>query len=388
MHALTGGLFNYVFATITRARIRTLLTVVGVTVGMALFGLVRAMDHGMRSLNAEVSQPDMLLVFERNTICPFQARMPQRYDSQIASIAGVEEVLPVRLYMNSCRANLDLITLYGVPGDEVDRFFPKLGVSPAALQRFKERGDGALLGSRVAQRRGLTPGEEVQVGPVTTSIVGEFSADEAGFLDNVIFMHLDHLLLSMPGGDENLGVVTQHFVRLSDDADAEVVSRQIDEMLARDEAPTKTRPLAEFVGRALAEIEHVISFAQLLGYVAVAVMALILANTVFMSAQARRAEFGVLQVIGTTRRGLFGAVVAESIALAIVGALLGLGAVTLFLTAVPMGIGVEGYQVDFIPGADVVVQGLILAVIIGALAGIGPAVQSATSPIHQALRPE
>ncbi|MGE0432074.1 MAG: hypothetical protein AB7K09_14540 [Planctomycetota bacterium] len=57
----------YVFRTITRARMRSLLTVVGVAVSMALFAFVRSMDEGMTRLQASINQSDMLIVFERNT---------------------------------------------------------------------------------------------------------------------------------------------------------------------------------------------------------------------------------------------------------------------------------------------------------------------------------
>lgn len=61
-------LLAYIGRTITRARTRSLLTVLGVFVGMVLFGFVRSVDHGMNTLFAQASQPDTLIVFERNTI--------------------------------------------------------------------------------------------------------------------------------------------------------------------------------------------------------------------------------------------------------------------------------------------------------------------------------
>lgn len=379
------GLADYVWKTVTRARMRSALTLFGVVVSMVLFGFVRGMDSGMTTLREKVNRADMLLVFERNTFCPFQTRIPQRYATEIAAMPGVQEVLPVKMYMNNCRANLDLITLYGIPAAQLDSFFPHLGVTPGQLAAFKNRDNAALIGSRVAARRGLKPGDQVMVGEVIAHIVGDFDTD-GSFLDNVIFLHLDHLLQSIPGG--KLGSVTQHLVRLAPNAEADALAKQIDERFMRDEAPTKTRPLGEFVNRTLGEISAVIEFAQLLGYAAVVVMALILANTVFMSAQARRAEFAVLQVVGVTRPGIIGLILAESLVLAIFGAILGLGGIYAALTLYPMGVGVEGYQVDFLVSSAVLLEGAILAVAVGLGAGIGPAIQAGFAPVGNALRPE
>ena len=82
--------------------------------------------------------------------------------------------------------------------------------------------------------------------------------------------------------------MTQFLVRLDADTDMDAIATQIDDMFERDKKATRTRPLAEHVQRTLRDLGQVIGFAQILGYVAVAVMALVLANTVFMSAQARR----------------------------------------------------------------------------------------------------
>ncbi len=378
-------LLAYISRTITRAPMRSSLTVLGVVVGMVLFGFVRSMDNGMQVLMDQVNQPDMLIVFDRNTICPFQARVPGRYASEIEQMDGVDEVLPIRMFLNDCRANLDLITLYGVPADVIDEFFPNLGVDSATLQQFKSQDDAALVGTRVRDRRGLRDGDTVEVGPVATEMISTFHSDREGFLDNVIFVHLEYLLNSI---DPEQDLVTQFLVRVEPNANVEALARQIDERYHRDDRATRTQPLAQHIGRTIAEIEQVIQYAQFLGYFAVAVMAVILMNTVFISAQARRAEFAMLQVLGTTRPGLFSVVMAESMVLSLIGGAIGLALVYGGLTLYPIGIGVEGYQIDFLPSMWVVLEGMVLAAIVGLLAGAAPAMQSAISSVSDALRPE
>ena len=59
-----------------------------------------------------------------------------------------------------------------------------------------------------------------------------------------------------------------------------------------------------FVASAVGEIGELIGFARALGYLAVLVVALVLANTVYISAQTRAAELGVLETLGLTKARL------------------------------------------------------------------------------------
>lgn len=64
---LPTSFWPYVFKTTSRARIRSALTVLGLVVGMSLFGFVRSMDAGLTRLESSMRDNRALLVFERNT---------------------------------------------------------------------------------------------------------------------------------------------------------------------------------------------------------------------------------------------------------------------------------------------------------------------------------
>ena len=104
-------LLKYVRRTVTRARTRSLLTVVGAALAIALFAFVRMLEGGVDRMAEAADQP-MLVVFETSRFCPLTSRLPDRYADDLAEIDGVTGVLPTLLYINSCRANLDLVTLH------------------------------------------------------------------------------------------------------------------------------------------------------------------------------------------------------------------------------------------------------------------------------------
>jgi putative ABC transport system permease protein len=143
-----------------------------------------------------------------------------------------------------------------------------------------------------------------------------------------------------------------------------------------------------FVTAAIGEIAQVVAFARWLGYLAVLVVALVLANTVFISAEARAAEMGVLETIGLTKPRLMALIACEGTALGLVGGALGTAVVLAALWLWPVTLGVEGYGIDLVPGGATIVHSLLAASLTGALASLPPAIAVVLRPLHLAVKAE
>lgn len=368
----------YVGKTVLRARTRSILTVLGTALALALFAFVRTLEGGVTALERDASAP-VLVVFQQSRFCPLTSELPLRYRRQIEEVEGVESVLPVLLYINTCQANLDLVTLHGVDAAAFDRVQRVTSVTGDA--RLPGRGDGALVGRRLAERRGLRVGDRVQLGNVNVVVRGIVDAEGPG-LDNVAFVDLDLLATAR----DLRGKATEFLVKLSAGANPAEVSRRIDAIFASDEAPTDTSTMQAFVQGAVGEVAELVTFAKILGYLAVLVVTLVLGNTVFISAQSRAAELGVLETIGLPKAGLAVLLVAESLLLAVVGGALGTAAVAVWFAANPTTLGIEGYGIDFAAGLPVVVAGLVASVVVGLVAAIGPAIEALVRPLHVAVK--
>ncbi len=123
-----------------------------------------------------------------------------------------------------------------------------------------------------------------------------------------------------------------------------------------------------------------------MGYLAVLVVAMVLANTVFISAQSRAAEMGVLETIGVTKARLALLISLEGVGLGLMGGLFGAGAVTLYFALSPTTLGIEGYGIDFVPSFSVFLSTVGAALVVGALASIGPAVDVLRRPLAAAVK--
>ncbi|MEM8885570.1 MAG: ABC transporter permease [Planctomycetota bacterium] len=376
-----GRFLPYVVRTALRARSRTLLTVLGAAVAMGLFAFVRTVDQGVAELDRRAQQPT-LVVFQDSRFCPLTSYLPVRYEGTIRAMPGVQEVLPTLLYINSCRANLDLVTLHGVTREPLDAIYD-FDLLEGDLGAWRGRSDAAVVGERLAKRRGVQVGERVRLGEIDVYVAGIMRSETAG-LDNLAFVHLDQLSLAR----KRQGAATQFLVQLEPGADADAVAAAIDAKFEADEARTDTKTMQAFVAGAVGEIAEVVEFARMLGYIAVAIVAMVLANTVFISAQARAAEMGVLETIGLGKWKLASLIAAEGVGLGLIGGLIGGAVVLIYFALQPTTLGIEGYGIDFRPSTTVALHTLLASLVIGVLASIGPAVEAARRPLAQAVKEE
>jgi len=263
------------------------------------------------------------------------------------------------------------------------------GVDPARLAGVQDltvrEGDlaawaadraGALVGARLAARRGLKVGDRAQLAGMSVVVYAIVDGKGPG-VDNLAFVHAETLQLQR----EMLGQTTEYLVRLKDGADPVEVAHAIDARFASSEAPTDTKSLQAFVQAAIGEVTELVHFARLLGYLAVLVVTLILSNTVFISSQTRAQELGAL---GT----LAGLVVAEGMLLALLGGTVGTLAVAAYFHLVPTTLGIESYGIDFVAGPAVVVAGLVASLVVGLVASVPPALQAVLRPVAEAVRPD
>ena len=372
----------YILKTLWRHRARTLLTVSGAAVALFVFCIVQAVGNGVRDLNEHGAADRTLIVFQANRFCPFTSELPADYERQIAKIPGVQNVIPIKVYTNNCRASLDVVVFHGMPPEQL-RTARKFEITAGSWDDFQRTSDGALVGQNVARRRGLSPGKPFSIGGVTVQIKGVFQSPQSGD-DDVIYTHLD--FLQRMRGRESIGKVTQFEVQLSDAADSTAVSQAIDEQFRGGPVLTDTRTRGVFQADSVADLAEMIGFAHWLGYACVGLVLALVATTTVMAVQDRGSEHALLQTLGFTTLGIFSLVVVESLILACVGGLFGVGAANLALASHGFSLGAEAVTISFAPSLSLMLNGALVSILVGILAGIVPGIQAARAQILPALR--
>jgi putative ABC transport system permease protein len=191
----------------------------------------------------------------------------------------------------------------------------------------------------------------------------------------------EQLLKTSP---ERANKVGWYVVRIANAADAASISEKVDALFKNSDGETKTETEKAFQAGFIAMSGAIITGLQVISYVIIGIIFLVLANTMLMSARERIREYAVLKTLGFTARHVAGLVFGESIAIAILGGLLGIALTFPIVTGFAVGMA------RFFPSIAIapltIVLAAIFALLVGIIAGIIPATRSAKINIVDGLR--
>lgn len=372
----------YILKTLWRHRSRTLLTVSGSAVALFVFCFVGAVQEGMNDLQRRQEANGSLVVFQASKFCPATSHLPQDYDQQIRRLEGVKDVIPIQVFTNNCRASLDVVVFYGVPPEKL-RTARDFELVSGDWKEFEMHQDAAMVGRAVANRRAIKVGDKFSIGALSVDVAGIFTSDDPAE-ENYIYSHLDFLQRSK--GMDLVGTVTQMEILLNEGIDQDAKCREIDETFKGGPVETDTRPKGVFQAKSLGDLTQIIGLAHYLGYACVGLVLALVATTTVMSVQDRIKEHAVLQTIGFSGPRVFRIVMMESVLLSFTGGSIGVIAAMIVLKLSSLSVGAEAVTIAFTPSFRLAGEGLLVATIAGAFAGIAPAMHAARTLIVPALR--
>lgn len=372
----------YVVKSLWRHRARTLLTVSGTAVALFVFCFIGSVQQGLLALTAGEEAGRTLIVFQENRFCPLSSRLPQDYDTTIAKLPSVQDVIPIKVFTNNCRASLDAIVFQGMPPTKL-KAWRDVNLTSGNWSAYERQDDAALVGINVASRRSLSVGDKFTIGDISVVVQGIFQSTVAAEND-LIFTHLD--FLQRARGANDVGTVTQLEVHLRDTGDPDTIAKQIDQEFRTGPVATTTRTKGMFQADTLADLAELIGFVHWLGYACVGLVLSLVATTTVMSVQDRIKEHAVLQTLGLRPLRVFRLVLIESVFLSSLGGILGVIGSALLLSLSGMSVAAEGVTIAFEPSYVLAAQGILIAFAVGILAGLAPGWHASQSEIVPALR--
>lgn len=368
------------FKQLWRHRLRSLLTVLGVALGMFLYTAVETVQAATAAATA--GGDDRLVVYRENRFCPFTSRLPQHYLGGIEQVPGVADAVPVQVVVNNCGTSLDVVTFRGVPPGELTTVAGELEPVAGDLGAWTGRSDAALIGEPLARRRGLSPGDRFDAAGVEVTVAAIVAAKRPMDRD-VAWVHLDFLQQASRAG---LGVVTQFNVTVADGHDPAAVAAAIDERFASDTDPTHTRPESAFVAQVAADLLTLVGFTRWVGLGAVVAVLALVTNTALLAVRSKVQEHAVLRTLGFGDGALAWLVVVDGLVLALVGGALGSLAAAAAFAFSGVSLSSEGLSIVFQPRPAVIATSLLIAALLGLIAGAVPAWQAIRRPITASLR--
>ena len=373
-----------IFKQVVRHTTRTSLTVAGVAVAMFLFIAVQTLQSSVKRATETTAADTTLVVYRENRFCPATSRIPEYYGPRIAKVRGVTGVVPMQIVVNNCRASLDVITFRGVPREDLPTLSRRWEVIAGDLASWSQRSDAALVGERLAQRRGFKVGQSFSSSGISVTVAGIIRSSEPQD-ENVAYVSLDFLQRASTSR-AGLGVVTQFNVTVDNPASLEAIAAAIDEEFRHEADPTTTRSEKAFVAQAGADIVEIVGFTRYLGWGCLAAVLALVANAIVLSVQDRIKEHAVLQTLGFRSGAIAQLIVGEGLVMGVAGGVLG----TLLAVGVVrygnFSLSNEGQSLNITADWAVVGLGLAISAGVGVLAGLVPAVQASRREIAACFR--
>jgi putative ABC transport system permease protein len=370
---------------IKRSPIRTSLTVSGIAVAMFLFIMVESMRTGVQEATEITANDTTLVVYRENRYCPFSSRLPQYYEDRIEQIDGVASVVPIKVHISNCGASLDIVTFRGVPRDSIHYAMAKDGVIvDGSIEAWERRGDGAIVGSALAKRRGIKVGDRFSAAGIEVFVAG-IQETEQSQDKNVALVQLPFLQEAARKGGTGT-IVTQFNVQVNNPNELDRIASSIDELFAHDEHPTSTFPEKAFVGRAARDIVQLSEVAGLLAWGALAAVFALVANAVALAMRDRVRDHAVLQTLGYTGWLIGWMVLLEGMFIALVGGIFGGIAAFVVVQLGQFTMTMEGVNIEMASEPTAAFVGVALALALGMFAAMIPALRLARTDIASCFR--
>jgi putative ABC transport system permease protein len=371
--------------------LRTALSALGIAVGIAALTAITgiaASNQAQLLADLDALGANMLVVQPGQG--PDQVVVPLP-DAAAAMIARVEDVERVGV-LESVPDGIGVYRNDLIPAGQGNglsayaagpAFLPAIGGSLASGSWFDEstrRLPVAVLGSSAAARLGITePGVRVWIGGQWYTVIGILdSAGLAKEVDTAAFLGDDWARDHVSEKDAN--TIAAIFVRVAPGRVADV--HKVVAQAANPVSPyVQVSDLSDFAGARDKADSSLSSLAVGLAAIALLVGGIGIANTMVVAVLERRGEIGLRRALGARPGQVASQFVGEAIVLAGIGGLVGAlaGAIAVFVYAA------LGAQVAVVP-IEVLVGGPLVALAVGVVAGLYPALSAARLSPTIALR--
>jgi putative ABC transport system permease protein len=325
-----------------RKKTRTVFTLLALAAAFLLIGLLQAVNSVLAG-GADFLGANRLITQAKTS---FTQPLPMRLMPQIESVPGVERVSHSQFFGGVYQDPRNFFPQFAVSPQRLRDTYPEWTMSDDEWRAFISTQDGAIVGKPLADKHGWKVGDIVplnsfiwtkQDGSRTWEwrVVGIFSGHDQEWAEraNLMYLHYGQFDEARVRGAKGLAGV--YVVRVRDPLQADAVAAAIDRRFENSADETKTQSEQEFnVGflKQLGDIGFIVN--AICGAVFFTIL-ILTGYTMSQAVRERVPELAVLKCLGFRDRTVLGLVLAESLALCLLGAALGMAAATGVIGALP-----------------------------------------------------
>ena len=376
-------MIEFAFKNITRQKSRTVLTTLGIIVGIAAIVALGSFAEGINTFfQGSLEMTAGKVVVQTAGAGGFStgftgSDVTQEQVDNILAIDGVQDASPMNIYIQMTGFSPDLVVAGIDPADGT--LFTGKDVTMykgVGLQETVGDKDVMIIGRDLAEKKNLDIGDFVKVKNTDFEIVGIMDRINNANVDGSGVVHMEDLQDAMGTTTFQMVYVVPNDIRESEAIADNIMS--MDDTLSATTAKDIARQSAQVVGQ-------IRLFTFGMGAIAAVVGGLGVLNTMIMAVMERRKEIGAMKAMGATRTVIMMHIIAESSFMGLVGGIAGLGLGSLGALGLRLA---TGGNIPATVTPYLAVVSLAFALVLGIAGGAYPAWRASKLDPVEALRYE
>ena len=370
-----------------RNKLRTGLTILGITIAILAFGLLRTVVSTWY-LGVEVSSATRLVT--RNAVSLIFP-LPISYKEKIRQIDGVKIVSYGNWFGGIYIDEKNFFPSVAVEPKTYLDLYSEFLLSPEEKAAFLSDRKGFIAGRKLAAKYGWKVGDIVTLkgtifpGNWDFVLRGIYRGRNKNIDESQFFFHWDYLNETMkktsPRRADQVGFYMIGVTRPDVAADAAVA---VDNTFKNSLAETLTETEKAFQQGFIAMSGAIVTAIQIVSLVVIVVILAVVANTMAMTTRERVGEYAILKTLGFVGRHIGGLILGESLMITMMGCLLGI-ALT-FPAAKAFSRALETFFPVFNVRVETILLDLAAACLVALIAAIIPARRAIGIRIADGLR--
>jgi putative ABC transport system permease protein len=371
-----------ILANLLRKKIRTGLTTGSFAVALFLFGIL-AVVRGAFNQGLEVAGTDRLVVVNKVSIIQ---PLPLSYRDRLVRIPGVTQVTFANWFGGVYQDERNFFPQFAIDRENYRQMFTEFLIPDDQWQAFLADREGCIVGEGLAERFKWKLGDRIPIkgtifpGTWEFNIRGIYRGKRRQDDTTQFWFRWDYLDERKPF---QKGFVGWYTVRIAHPDDAVRLVRAIDEEFANSPWETKTDTEKAFAASWVKQMGNIQFLILTIGGVVFFTLLLVTGNTMAIAVRERGRELAVLKAIGFSDGFLLVLVIVETLVVAAVGGGIGLALAKLFTLR---GDPTRGLLPFFYLPPNPIVLGFVLALAVGLMSGILPALSAKRLRVVDALR--
>ncbi len=376
-------LSSFVAKSAFRNKRRSLLTVASIAFSLLLLCIMLCV---WRSFYIDKGAPDSALRIMTRHKVSLANFLPIFYRDKIRSVPGVVHVAPMTWFGGKYKDDKpeNYFAQFATDPDEYFEVAADKIMPPDQLDAWKRDRAGCVVDSDLARKHHWKIGDHIilqgSIFPANLDLTlrGIYTIDPP---QSNLYFNAKYLEESVDWFKDTAGF---YFTRVDTPEHMPVAARAIDDMFHGSPVPTKSESEQAFKADFISMLGNVKAFILSICGAVVFTTLLVCANTMAMSIRERTREVAVLRTLGFTQGRILKLLLSESIAISILGGLIGIflatGAV-LFMSRPGMGMPVSMHMT-----AATAAVVMVVAFLVGIVSGLVPSYRAANLGIVDALR--